>query len=150
MPLQWRNQFWHSLEEGAEKRCSECGKSSVSVADWVCASDVVVTSYPLASSTHRDWTRRVRSGVLRRTHKNLLLGVVGTAAHPEVVDEDVGWVAGECTAAGKGGEAQLSHLGAPVSFGLGRDKSVRHLKKTVHTWTNGRIKFSLSSNFKRL
>ena len=24
MPLQWRNQIWHSLEEGAGKRCSEC------------------------------------------------------------------------------------------------------------------------------
>ena len=24
MPLQWRNQFWQSLEEGAGKRCSEC------------------------------------------------------------------------------------------------------------------------------
>ena len=23
MPLQWRNQFWQSLEEGAGKRCSE-------------------------------------------------------------------------------------------------------------------------------
>ena len=47
------DQFWQSLEEGAGKRCSECGKSSVSVANRVCASDVVVTSYPLASSTHR-------------------------------------------------------------------------------------------------
>ena len=25
MPLQWRNQFWQSLEEVAGKRCSECG-----------------------------------------------------------------------------------------------------------------------------
>ena len=25
MPLQWRNQIWQSLEEGAGKRCSECG-----------------------------------------------------------------------------------------------------------------------------
>ena len=25
MPLQWPNQFWQSLEEGAGKRCSECG-----------------------------------------------------------------------------------------------------------------------------
>ena len=146
---QWRNQFWQSLEEGAGKRCSECGKSSVSVANRVCASDVVVTSYPLASSTHTEWTRRVRSGVLRRAHKILLLGGEATAAHPEVVDEDVGWVAGEFTTAGRGGEAQVSHLGAPVSFWLGRDKSVRHLKKTVHAWTKGRIKFSLSSNFKR-
>ena len=24
MPLQWRNQFWQSLEEGAGKRCSAC------------------------------------------------------------------------------------------------------------------------------
>ena len=24
MPLQWRNQIWQSLEEGAGKRCSEC------------------------------------------------------------------------------------------------------------------------------
>ena len=24
VPLQWRNQFWQSLEEGARKRCSEC------------------------------------------------------------------------------------------------------------------------------
>ena len=24
MPLQWRNQFWQSLEEGAGKRCLEC------------------------------------------------------------------------------------------------------------------------------
>ena len=24
MPLQWRNPFWQSLEEGAGKRCSEC------------------------------------------------------------------------------------------------------------------------------
>ena len=25
MPLQWRNQIWQSLEEGAGKRCSGCG-----------------------------------------------------------------------------------------------------------------------------
>ena len=25
MPLQWRNEIWESLEEGAGKRCSECG-----------------------------------------------------------------------------------------------------------------------------
>ena len=25
MPLQWRNQIWQSLEEGAGKRCLECG-----------------------------------------------------------------------------------------------------------------------------
>ena len=25
MPLQWRNQIWQSLEEGAGKRCSEFG-----------------------------------------------------------------------------------------------------------------------------
>ena len=25
MPLQWRNQIWQNLEEGAGKRCSECG-----------------------------------------------------------------------------------------------------------------------------
>ena len=24
MPLQWHNQIWQSLEEGAGKRCSEC------------------------------------------------------------------------------------------------------------------------------
>ena len=24
MPLQWRNQIWQSLAEGAGKRCSEC------------------------------------------------------------------------------------------------------------------------------
>jgi len=24
VPLQWRNQIWQSLEEGAGKRCSEC------------------------------------------------------------------------------------------------------------------------------
>ena len=24
MPLQWRNQFWQSLGEGAGKRCSVC------------------------------------------------------------------------------------------------------------------------------
>ena len=24
MQLQWRNQIWQSLEEGAGKRCSEC------------------------------------------------------------------------------------------------------------------------------
>ena len=28
MPLQWRNQFWQSLEEGAGKRCSECGEQN--------------------------------------------------------------------------------------------------------------------------
>ena len=28
MPLQWRNQFWHSLEEGAGKRCWESGAKS--------------------------------------------------------------------------------------------------------------------------
>ena len=26
MPLQWRNQFWQSLEEGAGKRCWECDR----------------------------------------------------------------------------------------------------------------------------
>ena len=25
VPLQWRNQIWQSLEDGAGKRCSECG-----------------------------------------------------------------------------------------------------------------------------
>ena len=25
MHREWRNQFWHSLGEGAGKRCSECG-----------------------------------------------------------------------------------------------------------------------------
>ena len=25
VPPQWRNQIWQSLEEGAGKRCSECG-----------------------------------------------------------------------------------------------------------------------------
>ena len=25
VPLQWRNQFWQSLEEGTGKRCLECG-----------------------------------------------------------------------------------------------------------------------------
>ena len=29
MPLQWRKQFWQSLEEGAGKRCSECASSDV-------------------------------------------------------------------------------------------------------------------------
>jgi len=29
VPLQWRNQFWQSLEEGAGKRCSECGVDRV-------------------------------------------------------------------------------------------------------------------------
>ena len=27
MPLQWRNQIWQSLEEGAGERCSECDSS---------------------------------------------------------------------------------------------------------------------------
>ena len=27
VPLEWRNQIWRSLEEGAGKRCSECGPS---------------------------------------------------------------------------------------------------------------------------
>ena len=30
MPFQWRNQFWPSLEEGAGKRCSECGSNGQS------------------------------------------------------------------------------------------------------------------------
>ena len=30
MPLQWRNQFWQSLEEGARKRCRECGRAVLS------------------------------------------------------------------------------------------------------------------------
>ena len=29
MPLQWSNQIWQSLEEGARKRCSECGTGLV-------------------------------------------------------------------------------------------------------------------------
>ena len=29
MPLQWRNQVWQSLEEGAGKRCSECDRGHV-------------------------------------------------------------------------------------------------------------------------
>ena len=29
MPLQWRNQIWQSLEEGARKRCSECGRETI-------------------------------------------------------------------------------------------------------------------------
>ena len=28
MPLQWHNQIWQSLEEGAGKRCSECESES--------------------------------------------------------------------------------------------------------------------------
>ena len=31
VPLQWRNQFWQSSEEGAGKRCSECAWTSVCV-----------------------------------------------------------------------------------------------------------------------
>ena len=31
MPLLWRNQFWQSLEEGAGKRCSECGLTMVTM-----------------------------------------------------------------------------------------------------------------------
>ena len=27
VPLQWRNQIWQSLEEGAGKRCSECDRA---------------------------------------------------------------------------------------------------------------------------
>ena len=30
MPLQWRNQFWQSLEEGVGKRCSERATSTSS------------------------------------------------------------------------------------------------------------------------
>ena len=29
MPLQWRHQFWQSLEEDAGKRCSECVRAHV-------------------------------------------------------------------------------------------------------------------------
>ena len=29
MPLQWRNQIWQSLDEGAGKRCSECDRGHV-------------------------------------------------------------------------------------------------------------------------
>ena len=32
VPLQWRNQFWQSFEEGAGKRCSECDSDSNSQA----------------------------------------------------------------------------------------------------------------------
>ena len=28
MPLQWRNQLWQNLEEGAGKQCSECGSNA--------------------------------------------------------------------------------------------------------------------------
>ena len=31
MPLQWRNQFWQSLEKGAVKRCSECASNGLSL-----------------------------------------------------------------------------------------------------------------------
>ena len=34
MPLQWRNQIWQSLEEGAGKRCSECGVSLHPLGTW--------------------------------------------------------------------------------------------------------------------
>ena len=34
--LQWRNQFWQSLEEGVRKQCSECEFSTVQrVFGWV-------------------------------------------------------------------------------------------------------------------
>ena len=29
VPLQWRNHFWQSLEEGAGKRCLECAEDFV-------------------------------------------------------------------------------------------------------------------------
>ena len=29
VPLQWRDKFWQSLEEGAGKRCSECDNDQV-------------------------------------------------------------------------------------------------------------------------
>ena len=31
MPLQWRNQIWQSLEEGAGKRCSEVPESDATL-----------------------------------------------------------------------------------------------------------------------
>ena len=36
MPLQWRNQFWQSLEESAGKRCSECDVGSLFPASLSC------------------------------------------------------------------------------------------------------------------
>ena len=36
VPLQWRNQIWQSLEEGAGKRCSEFGVDGVSVCKTIC------------------------------------------------------------------------------------------------------------------
>ena len=34
MPIQWRNQIWQSLEEGAGKRCSESGPVCPVVAEF--------------------------------------------------------------------------------------------------------------------
>ena len=35
MPLQWHNQIWQSLEDGAGKRCWECGAMTEFVIHFV-------------------------------------------------------------------------------------------------------------------
>ena len=41
VPLQWRNKIWQSLEEGAGKRCPECGRNPLFVPSQI---SVLVTS----------------------------------------------------------------------------------------------------------
>ena len=57
MPLQWRNQIWQSLEEGAGKRCSECGVQPVAIVmqkkaqGWGVSLSVGLQTQPLRSES---------------------------------------------------------------------------------------------------
>ena len=51
MSLQWRNQIWQSLEEGAGKRCWECGGFRASKFNWSPQNlSGIVTAKPSPSS----------------------------------------------------------------------------------------------------
>ena len=60
MPIQWRNQIWQSLEEGARKRCLECGCDPV---------DGTVKSKSLSSCSYQ--TRKRLKRIYIRTKHNM-------------------------------------------------------------------------------
>ena len=54
MPLQWRHQIWQSLEEGAGKRCSECGMQENDAAEvcvCVCVDIIITKTFAERSSS---------------------------------------------------------------------------------------------------
>ena len=54
MPLQWRNQIWQSLEDGAGKRRSECGPAAVGLKPVLNWPNVCLPEHTSDTSTNYD------------------------------------------------------------------------------------------------